>query len=785
MNLPRLLRRLFAFAAAVLVVIAVAVAILLERTLPPKAGNIALPGLSAPVTIAFDPHGVPFIRAANETDAAEALGYLHARDRLFQMDLMRRAASGTLAALVGPIALQNDEEMRRLGILQSAQSDESSLSPQARAMLLAYAAGVNAYIDQRGRFAAPEFLLLGRPAPWTVTDSLLWGKVLGLWLSGNWRLELRRLALSQQLPEAKILSLWPPDTDMLPETAALSSPALAGAAQAALAWIRYFPEPFTQPTQASNEWAVAGSRTASGHPLLAGDPHLGFGFPSLWYLARVDLPDETLAGANVPGIPFFVIGHNRDIAWTFTDTGAAVQDIFIEHPTKDGKAYETPTGPQPFQTRTETIKVRGHPDVIMNILITRHGPIIGKTPDGKSLLAVEMANLAPHDTDADGLLALNHATSVADAATAAGLITSPVQNLLVADAAHIGFYTTGLIPIRKAGDGAWPVDGADGAHDWLQLAGSAELPRAIDPPSGELINANNPTVGPDFPVFISRDTYGDWRARRIKTLLDSDRLETPDSFARIQGDTTSAYVQTVLPGLLALRLPPGDPAAPALALLRGWSGNMAIDLPQPLIFSAWTTDFVNDVLTANGVDPNTAPYVDDFLISLVGAQAKPAAVGMWCKGDCAPILKTALETAIADLETAYGGDPAAWRWGDAHRAMFAHPLLGYLPVIGRFFRFTIPVAGDGTTIAAAAYYPTGTEQTVFTAMHGPEFRAVFDLADLDGSLFIIAPGESGTLLSRHANDLLQSWRDGDDITLPAEPAVVANTMTLEPVSVVK
>jgi penicillin amidase len=785
MTLKRALRRLLIAAGVTLLAIAITIPILLHRTLPPTTGAFTLPSLSAPVTITFDTQGIPFIRAATETDAAEALGYLHASSRLFQMDLMRRAASGTLAALFGPIALQNDEEMRRLGILQSAESDQSSLSPQARAMLQAYADGVNAYIAQRGRFAAPEFLLLGRPAPWTITDSILWGKVLGLWLSGNWRIELERLALSPRQPQAKILSLWPPDTDVMPETAALATPSLAAAARAVLAWIRYFPEPFTQPTQASNEWAVAGSRTASGHPLLAGDPHLGFGFPSLWYLARIDLPGETLAGATAPGIPFLVIGHNRNIAWTFTDTGAAVQDIFIEHPTKDGKAYETPTGPQPFQTRTETIQVRGHPDVVLKILITRHGPIIGRTPDGKNLLAVEMANLAPHDTDADGLLALNQATSVANAATAAGLITSPVQNLLVADTAHIGFYTTGLIPVRKAGDGAWPVDGADGAHDWLRLAGSPELPRAIDPPSGELINANNPTVGPNFPVFITRDTYGDWRARRIKTLLDTGTPETLETFARIQHDTTSAYAQTVLPGLLALNLPPADPAAPALALLRNWHGSMAMNLAQPLIFNAWTTEFINEILTANAFDPDKSPYLDDFLISLVGAEASPSAVAMWCKGDCTPILKSSLETAITNLKTAYGENPAAWRWGDAHRAMFAHPLLGYLPVIGRFFRFSIPVGGDGATIAAAAYYPTGTAQTVFTAMHGPEFRAVFDLADLDASLFIVAPGESGSLLSRHAGDLLRAWRDGDYITLPAEPANVANTMTLEPIRAAK
>jgi penicillin amidase len=778
----RIFGRLSCGVAGVGMLAAIAGAVLLYLTLPASSGTFTLRGLSQPVTIVFDRNGIPFIRAASDTDAAEALGYLHARDRLFEMDLMRRAASGTLSEILGPITLANDEEMRRLGLLQSAQRDVAGLSPAAHAVLQAYADGVNAYIAQRGRFAAPEFLVLGRPAPWTITDSLLWGKVLGLWLSGNFRLELDRLALSRTEPMGRILALWPPEKNAVPETASLAapvSPALADAAEAALGWIRYFPEPFTQPAQASNEWAVAGRRTASGHPLLAGDPHLGFGFPSLWYLARIDTPSGTLAGATAPGVPFLIIGHNGRIAWTFTDAGAAVQDVFIEHKTPDGKSYETPSGPKPFLLRTEIIKVLFHRPVTLVIRQTRHGPVIGATSDGKNLLAVEMANFAPNDTDADGLLALNRAGSVAAAAAAAQEITSPVQNLLVADASHIGFYTTGRVPVRKAGDGTFPVDGADGAHDWTGLVGSAALPRAIDPPSGELINANNPTVGPDFPVFIARDTYGDWRARRIKALLAGGMTQTPDSFAIMQLDTTSLFAQAILPRLLALDLPEGDPAAPALALLKNWPGNMAADAPQPLIFNAWMRAFVIEILRRNGIDPETAPVIDDFLPSLLGPGAAPAQPAMWCGGDCDEALHESLETAFAALSAAYGGDPPAWRWAAAHRASFAHPILGLLPVIGRLGRFTIPVPGDSTTVDVAGFYLVDPSETDFTAVHGPEFRAVFDLSNLDSSRFVIAPGESGNLFSAHAADFLGRWRDGRNIMLPAGPPA-ASMITLQP-----
>jgi penicillin amidase len=764
-----------------LLLAAIAIVLLLNRTLPAASGAFTLPGLSAPVTATFDQHGIPFIRAASDTDAAEALGYLHARDRLFEMDLMRRAGAGTLSEILGPVALENDKEMRRLGLRQSAQNDIADLSLAARSMLQSYADGVNAYIAERGRLAAPEFLILGRPAPWTITDSLLWDKVLGLWLSGNWRLELQRLALSQSQPLDKIMALWPILDNAVPETAALaspSSPALAAAAQVALGWVRHFPEPFTQPTQASNEWAVAGSRTASGHPLLAGDPHLGFGFPSLWYLARIDTPSGTLAGATAPGVPFMIIGHNSHVAWTFTDTGAAVQDVFIEHPTQDGKSYQTPAGPEPFLVRTEIIKILGHRPLTLTIQQTRHGPVIGKTRDGKDLLAVEMANLAPHDTDANGLLALNRASSVTGAAAAAAAITSPVQNLLIADVNHIGFYTTGRVPIRKAGDGTFPVNGADGAHDWTGFVTSEKLPRAIDPPSGELINANNPTVGPHFPIFIARDTYGDWRASRIKFLLASG-TQTPETFARIQLDTTSLFAQAILPRMLALAVPPGDPAAPALTLLQHWSGDMTADSPQPLIFNSWTRAFLIEILQRNGFNPETAPVVDDFLPSLLASNASPAALNMWCAGDCSPVLHESLETAIAALSATYGSDPSAWRWSRAHRASFAHAILGSLPVIGRFGRFTIPVSGDSTTIDVAGAYLVDNSKTNFTAVHGPEFRAGFDLSNLDARLFMIAPGESGNLVSRNAADFLYRWRDGQNVTLGANP-VVAGTITLEP-----
>jgi len=446
--LLRFLRTLLTALGVLLLLLVVGVGGLLWTTLPSRNGTFSIPGLSAPVDITFDAHGIPFIRAANLTDAAAALGYLHARDRMFQMDLMRRAASGTLSEIAGPATLPMDKEMRILGLRRAAVADYAALPEDAKRMLEAYASGVNAWIDAHGRFSAPEFLVLGAPAKWEPVDSLLWAKTMGLWLSGNWRQELARARLAAHLSKEELSALWPAQHDAGRPSAMREIDSRFAAIENDLRQLATFPEPFTQPDQASNEWAVDGSRSATGAPLLAGDPHLAFGFPSLWYLARIDTPDETLVGATAPGVPGVVLGHNRDIAWTFTTTGADVQDIFIETPVGHGE-YQTPDGPKPFSVREEVIHVRGEPDVTLNVRETRHGPVISDLIDPTGpVLAVEMANLTPGDTSAVGLMALNTAKTVEDAGHAASLISSPVQNLLVADKEKIALYMTGRVPIR-------------------------------------------------------------------------------------------------------------------------------------------------------------------------------------------------------------------------------------------------------------------------------------------------------------------------------------------------
>jgi len=758
-------------AIGILILLGVAaVAGALWNTLPSGDRTVHIAGLSAPVHVSFDSDGIPRIQAANLTDAAAALGFVHARDRMFQMDLMRRNAAGELSEIAGPATLPLDKLMRTLGLRQSALQDYDTLPPHVQKMLQAYADGVNAWIAARGRFASPEFLILGAPRKWTPVDSLLWAKTMGLWLSMNWRQELSCQALAGKVPQPLIDQLWPPAPGGHPEASRAMPVQFADAAQRLDAVLPRFPSPFTMPDHASNEWAVSGAHTASGAPLLAGDPHLQFGFPGIWYLARIDTPEETLVGATAPGVPGVVIGRNRDIAWTFTTTGADVQDIFVEQPAGPGE-YQTPAGPKPFDVREEHIKVRGQPDVVLKLRSTRHGPVISDLMPGNGpILAVEMANLAPHDTAAEGLFALDTAKSVAEAGKAAALITSPVQNLLVADKQHIGLFVTGRVPIRKAGDGAVPASG-DGSHDWTGWASGDQLPHYLDPASGRLVNANERIAPPDFPVFLGRDWFGDWRAKRIRQMLDGSKKFTAADFAHMQRDVRSTFAEQVLPALLKVKpSQPGGASGKALALLRDWDGTVTMDLPQPLIFNAWMDQFNQRVLQQHGIPLRDGGPQADFI-----AYVLSPAGAHWCNGDCSSLLQSSLDAALTALSSRFGADPDSWRWGTAHPAVFAHPILQHLPLLGAWTTISIPSPGDDTTVDAGSPVPNQ-----FQSVHGPSYRGVYDLADLDRSLFMVAPGQSGNLLSGYSRNFVKRWRDGATITIGPKPDRVTATIELLP-----
>lgn len=732
-------------------------------SLPDAREEAEIPSLSAPIDISLDEWGIPRIRAENERDAAVALGYLHARDRMFQMEAMRRGASGRLAELAGPSALRLDRFTRTLGLLPRAEADLAALDPTTRDLLEAYAEGVNALIARRGRLAAPEFQVIGEPEPWRPVDSLLWGKVMGLWLSGNWRREIERARLAETLPAAKLEDLWPLDRSPgRPDLAGLPNPAHLARVLGA---VPVFGQDAPLPASASNAWAVTGQHSASGAPLLASDPHLGFNAPIIWYLARIELPEGRFqVGATAPGVPGIVIGRNQSIAWGFTTTHSDTQDVFIER-LAGPDAYLTPEGPRPFTLREERIAVRGQdePD-ILRVRESRHGPVVSDLGEPAAAeghaLAVAMANLAPNDTAATALLALNRATSVAEARAAAALFSSPPQTLLVADTAgRIAQYLVGRTPIRAGGDGSLPARGWDGSGDWQGFVPFDAMPHIEDPESGLIANANSRPAPADHPVFLGRDWHGDWRLRRIRELLAARPRHDAAGFATMQNDVTSLLARDLLPVLRAVPPPPGLPAR-AHALLEGWNGEMLAEAPQPLIHHAWMRRFRALALEAGGA-PEGTTVGPEFLARLLLDETRGRD---WCGPEgCTPLLARALGLAVADIAAMQGSDPAEWRWGTAHIARFEHPVLRYVPLLGRLTRLEVATGGDGETLSRGGMRGAGAEP--FAHLQGAGLRAVFDLADPDGALAIIATGQSGHPLSDNFASQMQQWASGGVIRL--------------------
>ena len=770
-------KRLGIFFAALVLLIIGGIAGALWWSLPARNAELSLPGLATPVAISLDTRGIPHIEAQSEADAWAALGFLHARDRMFQMEMMRRGARGQTAAVAGAAALRLDRFMRLLRLEERAAADLDALDAETRTMLEAYARGVNAWIAVRGRFAAPEFIALGAPEPWQPVDSLLWGKIMGLWLGGNWRMELERARLAARLTPEQLADLWPEDTTAgRPDepliqiegkaSGALHAEGLNAAALAALVQhFPRFPEDAPLPEIASNAWAVGAGRSATGAPLLASDPHLSHSAPILWYLARISLPDgRRLMGATAPGVPGIVIGRNENLAWGFTTTHADTQDIFIEKLTEDGR-YATPEGPRDFTRHETDIAVRGGAPVQFRFRETRHGPVISDLDpsfqsEAGTVLALAMASLAAGETSARGLLRLNRAGSIAEARMAAEDITSPVQNLMLADrAGGIAMFIVGRVPQRRAGDGALPRAGWDGAAGWDGFLPVEAKPHVENPASGVIVNANNRVAPADHPAFLSRDWYGDWRFRRIGTGLAAQPQHAPADFAALQMDRTSLFAAEALTAFRTL--PPMEgTAGAALSLLQAWDGEMDAARPEPLIFHATMRGFGRALLVHAKLPADAFAPSPEFLRPLL--QGSDAA-SRWCgEGGCAPMLAAALAEAVAALTAEHGADPRQWRWGAAHIARFDHAMLRFIPYVRDWLGLAAAPGGDGETVARAAFRGTG-----FGAVHGAGFRGVMDLAAPDGAYAVIATGQSGHPFSRHWGDMLPLWRDGALLPLAA------------------
>ncbi len=775
----------------------------LWRALPQLDGPVTVSGLHHPVEVVRDSEDIPHIRAWDEGDALFALGYVHAQDRLWQMEFQRRIASGSLSEILGPAAVETDRLMRTIGFARAAAESLRSLPPESRALVDAYVSGVNQYLAAYGGSRLPVEFALFRfsPGPWRAEDVVAWQKVMGWSMSMNWREELLRLRLAARVGVDGAADLLPataaggplvlPDFVLRPSgdaegaearRAAETAPTVAASAFLGVSAFSASPLPFEPPSGGSNNWVVSGARTASGRPLLANDPHLGAQAPAVWYVAHLTGGALDVIGATLPGTPAVVIGHNRRIAWGVTNMMSDVQDLFAER-INDRDEVQVDGRWEPMRIVHETIVVRGGPDVTLRVRITRHGPLLSDVFDERAPLALRWTGHDPVDRTAEAFLRVNRAQSWSDFTSAFRNYHLPMLNFVYADVdGNIGYLGPGALPIR-AGDGRWPLDGSVTANDWRGYVPAPELPQALNPARGFIASANNQVVSDTYPYPVSTSWEVPYRAARITSVLESLPRATLDDMTRLQTDQHSAQPACILPLLLQAH-PGSDAARSALARLKSWDASMAGGSSAAALYKAYyaraTWKIFGDDL-GPGLWTEYRGFTGDVAKALDRIARAPGS--HWCddvttaaREDCAQVLGDALELALEDLRLAQGSNPDGWRWDRQNEVRFPHLPLQASAALRPFFSRHVARGGDAFTVNPS--------MPVRDQMLVSSYRQILDLSDFDRSLFILPLGESGQVLSGKYSNLLEDWNEGRyrplRFTRGAVDAAVAHRLTLEP-----
>lgn len=773
--------------------------------------KIQLQGIKATVTIRRDERGIPYVEAQNDEDLYFGQGYATAADRLWQMDLFRRTARGELAEVMGAgpnnFALDQDKLHRTYGFIQAAEAEYANLSARSRSVLDAYARGVNAYassLDAKSR--PPEFQILNYDfRPWTPQDSIVVVKLFFEALSDTWRLDLMRQNLAS-LPAEKKEALMPvvSSLDVLVvgkdtptratparSTGAVASP-LSTESQKALAHNASIAADalarvglHTDELAASNNWVISGKRTVSGKPLLANDPHLRPSAPSIWYMMHLSAPGIRIAGVTSAGLPGVIIGHNEHIAWGFTNVGPDVQDLYLEKfDPANPKRYQTPSGWQDAVIRPEEIRVRKglaspeHDIVTHEVTVTRHGPIIFEG-DGKRY-ALRWTAFDSKRMTGDLNYALNRARNWDEFKIALQSFVAPTQNVVYADVkGHIGYHASGIIPIRKSGDGSVPYDGSTDAGEWVDYIPIAKLPNLYDPPSGIIVTANQRIVGTDYPYHLTHLWAQPYRARRIFDLLSEKPKHTTDDFRRIIGDVYSIagthFAQEVVKTLRPKLTPADDKLRATLDAFENWDGKINAESTVAPMMAQMRLAFRSKILTGalgpdlvRGFQWSNFDTTLDRIIKEQPADWLPKGFSSY-----ADLLRASHDEARQTLTRSLGADESKWTWGEMVKARFPHPLSA-APLIG--VQFTVPpFPQNGTGGFIGATVNVGAAVSM---------RLIADPGDWDKTQMGIALGESGLNKSPHWKDQLADWRAVTPGEFPFTPAAVAkatkSTLVLEP-----
>ncbi len=776
----------------------------LSRSLPDYNEDFALPDISAPVEIVRNNANVPHIFGKTEADVFYALGFAHAQDRLWQMTMLRRTAQGRLSEIFGARTVKIDELLRRLDLYTLAQDSVAAQDARTNLALDAYAAGVNAWIGQvnigaRGR-GAPEFFFFSNEiAAWSPADSLAILKLMALQLSAHLDDEVIRAQMSLILPAARLSDILPDDPTSgiatLPDYATLMPGQFPQPAQTQMGYIDAPLSPFHSRdfAGASNAWAAMPNRSAAGGSLLANDPHLGFTAPSIWYLARLELPSGGVIGGTIPGMPLILVGRSERLGWALTSAYLDDQDVVIERVNPENpEEYLTPAGPQPFTSRQTILTIKDAEPVTLTLRWSQSGPILpgshydlaSVTPAGH-VAALEWTALSAVDTSMTAAMRLMMAHSVTEAMAAGELFVAPAQNLTLSDANGIAMQTIGAMPARDPShstQGRMPAPGWEGANRWTGMLPYSDNPRFVNPASGLLGNTNNKTIDRPFPRHVSFEWGDTQRIQRWLALMKTREVHTRDSFIEAQLDTVSPTARNLLP-LLGADLwftgeaaPEGTPERmrqKALDLLAKWNGEMNEHLPEPLIAEAWLRA-VQDRLARDEIGPLADTFSHPEPVFIERVFRNTAGASVWCDviqsaavETCTDVSRLALDQALLQLSETYGPNLESWRWGDAHQATHDHPVLGAVPLLRYFVNIRQSTSGGDTTLLRGR--TKGTGDNPYLNVHGGGYRGVYDFADSDSSVFIQSTGQSGHPLSAYYDDLSELWRRGEYIPMSLDP----------------
>ena len=773
-----------------------------HSALPQLDGSVRATGLQGKVVVVRDSHGVPTLNATSLPDLFFAQGYVTAQDRLWQMDIMRRFAAGDLAEVVGTDGLAHDKEQRILGMRIAAQHAVQALSPIDRSYFEAYARGVNASIENSRGHWPIEFRILGySPRAWTMEDSFTVGAQLVQELNhGPYHSALLRekflAALSPELTGDLFVNAsrhdHPPaleaskeaahatrpsgDSDDDPEGADMEqSPVASFGADADTSGYDLRP--------GSNDWVVSGAHTVSGKPLLSNDMHLGHQMPNLWYEAHLHSGDFDVVGVTLPGVPFVVVGHNQRVAWGFTNVGPTVEDVYIENFNAAGQ-YETPQGWREPERRSEIIHVKGQPDVTIDVTVTRHGPVISDLVPGETRKLALRWTL--YDSFNDPFYEVNAAQNWQEFRQALSTWGAPGQNVVYADVdGHIGYQATGRIPIRASGDGSLPVSGRDDGHEWTGFIPFEQMPSVFDPPSGMLATANGRIAPDGYKHSISTEWDAPWRTERIYRVLNSGKKLAPPDMLALETDVESALDHACAERFVealdhAAKVT--SRARQARDLLRDWDGRLSADSSAATIEIHARRELTRLLLepkleqthnksAASALTWQSYHWMMSsvWLENVLSEQPKRWLPERFATYD--ELLAAAVEAALNEPDAPK--DLAKWRWGSVSPIDIEHPVLGKLPLIGKW-------TGPGLHEQSGGSFTVKQVGRAF----GPSERFTADLSNFDHSTLNIVTGQAGNFLSPYYMDQWDAWHNAYTFRLPYSKEAVhrtkAHELVLEP-----